>query len=462
MFNFKKKRSALRQSVLDSLELDLCLRSSAAAISFALVLLVLIFYPLVISPELIIYHHILLFLGFSTSLLRYFSVKKILLKPEINLMKWRKFHSNVILINGIVFGFLFSLTLLDPLLTKEKAFLVLIIITAMTAGTASSIALNRKLQNTFLISVGIIPSLLFELFNKNLESLRLWFMFMFLFMFYIYKNSIQFYKSMIVRFEAEEALQMERKQLTAALQELQQAQGEVLHQKSVAEYSSKLATLGEMAGGIAHEINNPLNIILLLVEKQQENLEAENLDTNELRNDLKKMELTVTRIAKIIRGLRIFARTADSDPLEQTTLHSILENTLSLCYEKFKLNSIPIKVNDFSQQLTVHCRETQISQVLLNLLNNSFEAVSDLEEKWISIDVTDMEKDVLIRITDSGNGISKDLQNKIFQPFFTTKPVGKGTGLGLSISKGLMQTHQGNLTVDSDHPHTSFIITLPK
>ncbi|MEK6579858.1 MAG: HAMP domain-containing sensor histidine kinase, partial [Bdellovibrionota bacterium] len=112
--------------------------------------------------------------------------------------------------------------------------------------------------------------------------------------------------------------------------------------------------------------------------------------------------------------------------------------------------------------LAIQGRQTQLSQVLLNLFNNAYDAVQTLTDKWIKIKVADTDQWVEIWVTDSGPGISSEVVSKMFQPFFTTKGVGKGTGLGLSISKKIIETHGGTLNVEMESPNTCFRITLPK
>jgi C4-dicarboxylate-specific signal transduction histidine kinase len=109
----------------------------------------------------------------------------------------------------------------------------------------------------------------------------------------------------------------------------------------------------------------------------------------------------------------------------------------------------------------VNCRPTQLSQVLLNLLSNAFDAVSALSEKWVRLTVTQEEQKLIIKVIDSGNGIPSDIAEKIMQPFFTTKVIGKGTGLGLSISRGIIESHEGALFYDPSEKNTTFVIELP-
>ena len=227
--------------------------------------------------------------------------------------------------------------------------------------------------------------------------------------------------------------------------------------------SSKMSSLGEMAAGMAHEINNPLAIIgasASLIRKQIENKSAESIDLGGVREKLGKIENTVDRISKIVRGLRSFARNADQDPKISTPISQIVDDTLSLCREKFKYSSIELII-DSTEDPILLCRPSQISQVLLNLLNNSYDAVHGMESSWIRIETHNENGTAILTVTDSGNGIPMEIQQKLMQPFFTTKEIGKGTGLGLSISQGIISEHGGKFYYDSKSANTRFVIELP-
>lgn len=112
-------------------------------------------------------------------------------------------------------------------------------------------------------------------------------------------------------------------------------------------------------------------------------------------------------------------------------------------------------------EIKISCHPAQISQIILNLLNNSFDAVSVLEEKWVRLVVKENKNDVEIQVTDSGKGIPYEYQSKLTQPFFTTKASGKGTGLGLSISQVIAEAHHGELYLDKESKNTRFIVKLP-
>ncbi len=225
--------------------------------------------------------------------------------------------------------------------------------------------------------------------------------------------------------------------------------------------NSKMASLGEMASGIAHEINNPLTIILNRANLLKGRIQSESFDREWGYQELAKVEMTVERIAKIIRGLRAFSRNADNDPMISVELNAVIEETLELCREKFRLHGISLRMKGLQHVLSIKCRPAQISQVLLNFFNNSFDAVASSLDPWIELDVCVRSQKICLRITDSGNGIPSHIADRMMDPFFSTKEVGRGTGLGLSISKGILEEHEGRVWLDREHSNTSFIIELP-
>ncbi|MBL7554537.1 MAG: GHKL domain-containing protein [Bdellovibrionaceae bacterium] len=236
--------------------------------------------------------------------------------------------------------------------------------------------------------------------------------------------------------------------------------------------SSKMASLGEMSSGIAHEINNPLTIIQGST-RQITRLSA-SLDEG-LRADFDKLttkiDLMTLRITKIIKGLRSFAREGSRDPFDRISSKQIIEETLFICESRFKNSNIDIKKN-FVVDASIHCRAVQISQVLLNLLNNAYDAIIEkrnlnkeelsMPGDFIEISTQLTQNQFIIKITDSGKGIPKEARDKILNPFFTTKSVGKGTGLGLSISRSIMEEHQGTLEFNFDSPHTEVNLVFNK
>jgi signal transduction histidine kinase len=227
-------------------------------------------------------------------------------------------------------------------------------------------------------------------------------------------------------------------------------------------YTEKMASLGEMAGSIAHEINNPLAIIQGAAQKLQIRLRNEELNREDLKHTAGMILKTAERIARIIRSLRFVARDGSTDPFANTSIRNIVDETLALCEAKLKSEDVVLDAGSIPADLYCVCRAVQISQVLINLINNAVDAIRELPEKWIRIEATLQNGSVRIAVTDSGPGIPQELAEKIMKPFFTTKGVGKGTGLGLSISRGIAHAHGGDLAIDSASPHTRFVLVLPQ
>ncbi len=228
-------------------------------------------------------------------------------------------------------------------------------------------------------------------------------------------------------------------------------------------YAGKMASLGEMAGGIAHEINNPLTIISMRTHQIKNLLEKGGLEEiPRVIQLLGVVDVTIGRIASIIRGLRFFARSGDQDPFEKTKLETIIKDTLALCRERLAQCGIELSIGPYASDLEIECRPVQISQILLNLLNNALSAVlkSPDNQRWIRIEVETSHDLLRLKTIDSGPGVPEAIRHRIMEPFFTTKKIGEGTGLGLSISKGIAEEHGGRLYMNEKTEHTCFILEL--
>ena len=225
--------------------------------------------------------------------------------------------------------------------------------------------------------------------------------------------------------------------------------------------ASKMTSLGEMASGISHEINNPLSVIVGKAELLKRKIEAGTATMENIKDDLAAIEKNGKRISKIILSMKRLSRSADSDPKKMEPLSHIVEDVLEICRERFKNHQVDLRLVDLAPEMEIECQSTQIAQVLVNLLGNAFDAVEGLPEKWVELRAEIQNGFLLVSVTDSGKGIKKEIVDKMMQPFFTTKEVGRGTGLGLSISKRIIENHGGEFIYDLISPHTRFAIKLP-
>lgn len=241
--------------------------------------------------------------------------------------------------------------------------------------------------------------------------------------------------------------------------DLIEANKTILNQQESLVQTAKFSALGEMAGGIAHEINNPLTIVMSISDMTQHKLEKGTLSAEDMKTNMEKINLTLQRINKTIKGLRNFSRSGSSEN-EIAQLGKIISDTIELCEHRAKIAGISLNV-ECPTCIQINCQPTQISQIMLNLIGNSMDAVEKLDERWVSIKVLVDGAQATIRIIDSGLGIPEEYKEKLMRLFFTTKPAGVGTGLGLSISKNLAEAHGGKLTFDSLSQRTCFVLELP-
>jgi PAS domain S-box-containing protein len=223
--------------------------------------------------------------------------------------------------------------------------------------------------------------------------------------------------------------------------------------------SAKLVALGEMAAGLAHEINNPLTIIKGYADLIQHLIRKGGADVSEIGRHTEQIRTTTERVTRIIQALRRFSREPEDFPHEPHLIRDVVDDALSICGERFKSHGVRVEVSGDLPD-PVLCNGVALSQVLLNLFNNSLHAVKDLPARWVQVILDGSPGRILLSVIDSGPGINEPVRSKVFLPFFTTKPPGEGTGLGLSVSKGLVESFGGTISL-GDGPHTRFDLMLP-
>jgi signal transduction histidine kinase len=216
--------------------------------------------------------------------------------------------------------------------------------------------------------------------------------------------------------------------------------------------SQKLESVGTLASGVAHEINNPLTGIINCAD-----LIGSRTDSVQLKEFANAIVKEGNRVSAIVKGLLSFAR-QDKQGHSAARMQDIVDGVLAITKATLRKDKIEIQLEIAPNLPQVSCRSQQIQQVILNLLTNARDALNQrhkgsAEEKVIKISIYQYENDgiawVRTTIKDNGIGIPKDAMDKIFDPFFTTKPRDKGTGLGLSVSYGIVQEHRGKLTAES-------------
>lgn len=286
--------------------------------------------------------------------------------------------------------------------------------------------------------------------------------------------------------EQNTALQKEKEDQHKLIKRLEETHNQLLQ-------SEKMASIGQLAAGVAHEINNPIGYVLSnvtslrkymddifrMLEKYQLSEpylpEKTQLEINQFKSDIDIEFLRedsfnifnestegIHKVKKIVENLKEFSRIDNAKDWEESDIHKGLDSTLNIAANEIKYRANVIK--DYGTLPLVYCKLSEINQVFLNLIINACQAFNNDALGTITIKTwhdTD-DKKVYIMISDNGCGIPEENLKKIFDPFFTTKPIGVGTGLGLSISYGIIQKHKGSLRVESDiGKGTTFLISLP-
>ena len=222
--------------------------------------------------------------------------------------------------------------------------------------------------------------------------------------------------------------------------------------------NSKLASLGELAAGVAHEINNPVAII----RGSAELIPKVMSDADKLDRKIESIYKSCDRIAHIITSLRKFSHSSGHNEKTLSPLPRILREAISLAKIRASRFGVEIDLDDRTQSVpTIECNEVEIEQVAINLINNAVDAIKEKEDRWVRIELTSDDEYARVRFIDSGDGLPDDAKDKLFEPFYTTKQVGEGTGLGLSISRGILDEHAASIKFLDSHPNTCFEIHFP-
>ncbi|HKD75586.1 MAG TPA: ATP-binding protein [Ktedonobacterales bacterium] len=243
--------------------------------------------------------------------------------------------------------------------------------------------------------------------------------------------------------------------------EIQRREQELRNKQAQLVQAGKLATLGELTTGVAHELNNPLNNIGLFVGNVIDLIGMGSRDEERMLRELHNAMQQVRKAGEIISHLRTFGRAATVSH-EPVDINGIVERALSLLQEQLRLRQIAVRLDLCAGQPVVIGNAIQLEQVFINLLTNARDALAEASIKEITIRSVVEGDEVRLEFADTGSGISEGLEQRIFDPFFTTKEVGSGTGLGLSITYGIIAEHKGTISV-ANHPGegATFIIQLP-
>jgi len=227
--------------------------------------------------------------------------------------------------------------------------------------------------------------------------------------------------------------------------------------------SSRLASMNVLCRCIAHEINNPLSMIQGHSDDLKDSLiNHKEINSQSIYQSTEQIDKMVERISAVIKGMRTFIQDSTMGFVRNIKINELLENTLS--FVKTKLINVDVELklkNNLTPDQMIDCHPSQISEVILNLIYNSIDAIYRLPSRWVSLELTKIDQSIHITITDSGKGIKPDIAQYIFEPFFTTKEDYRGQGLGLYISKTFVEEHGGTIILDETSANTCFRISIP-
>ena len=225
--------------------------------------------------------------------------------------------------------------------------------------------------------------------------------------------------------------------------------------------AGKLATVGELTTGIAHELNNPLNNIGLFIGNAIDHVELGSADREAVLEELRHALQEVRRATAIITHLRTFGRAAPVSR-EPVRVNGVVRRSFSLLYEQLRLRQIEVRLDLCPEDPVVVGNAIQLEQVIINLLTNARDALAEAPQRLIHVESAVRDGTVEVLVRDTGPGIAEGLEQRIFDPFFTTKEVGAGTGLGLSIAYGILKDHGGTISVvKGSGQGATFLLRLP-
>ncbi len=441
-----KIRSLLKEEVAK--------RSLGASISFSLLAILIYLYhfkTVTMTP----YIRAASVLMFVSAVLRFLSCRAYIRKPEM--MMWRKIQFSI-WGNAVAWGTIFFLTAYE-LKNNGLDFIVLIsLLCGALSGSLVTLSNSRSLYLPFLAAcmTPMMAVAAIQWLSWGQDSG------LYLFLCYAIFSMYQ-----AMQFKTVRQLQFERLgnqvNLENSVEDLRLSQEAFVKQTAKLFHASKISALGEMAGGLSHEVNNSLMTIMGSVQQLERYLQRDGTLKPDYERKIHNSQDAIHQIKTVIDGLRFFSQQSEEVEKVDRPLEEIIQRTLNFCHEMIKANDIRMIV-DHIPPILVHCQPMQISQILFSVIKNAFDAlesVTDPSKRWIRISFLERDEEVEIRVMNGGPQISLEVRSRLFQPFFTTKEVGKGTGLSLSISKGIALAHKGDIYLDEDSECTTFALKIP-
>ena len=445
----------MRQEKIEKLlREDVAQRSLEAAVAFTMLSIFIFIYHFgtVKNANIVRAGAVLMLIS---ALIRYLSARRYLQRQEMKF--WNNIRGSVWL-NSVAWGVIGGISAYELGNTGLHFAVLVIMVSGVISGSLVTLSNCKTLYLPFLFSC-MVPLMLNTLFAWNHAGQE---GHLYLFFAYIIFTTYQ-----LIQFKKIGTLEVERLRtqvdLENSLAELKNSQDAFVKQTAKLFHASKLSALGEMAGGLSHEVNNSLMTIMGSVQQLDRYFQRDGVQNPDYAKKIQNSKDAIHQIKTVIDGLRFFSQQADEGEMVDRQLEEIIQRTLNFCNEMIKANEITMIVAPIPP-ISVHCNPMQITQILFYLTKNAFDAlegVKDPMKRWIRISFIEKEHAVEIRVMNGGPQISPDVKNRLFQPFFTTKEIGKGTGLSLSISKGIALAHHGDIYLDDSTDCTTFALKIP-
>lgn len=438
-------RTPLDPRVENSLDSDFYRRSFTSLVAFILFQGIILFVPLHTSG-----------LGVPITILLIVSMIRIgaflrVRAGKMNMSSYKLMTRNLLWIHSPLWGFILQQMIYQNHYGGMTTILANFLMAIFVAGSFSVLA--SDIQSLLIFTCGSILPATFTLFwmlyqNQVSEAIPLALIYPAMFVLAI-RNGFWVHKELMDSLTNRFAVEDSQKRI---IEETQKAQ-----------LATRLASLGVMASGLAHEINNPLMIASGVVQRAMRRPDGANPET------LRHVQQSLERIAKIVRSLDQLGEQGKPKDIQQESLVSLVQSCLDICKERFAAKKIELKV-DTIPNILLNCHPTHISQLILGILNNAFEAIPEgraapaalaAQDAWIQMSFRQGDDRIWIYITNSGPAIDAEIEDKIFDPFFTTKVHANGSGLGLSIARAIAREHGGELRLIKQ-AHPCFEVELPR
>lgn len=434
---------------------EVAYKSTVATIAFSVVAIFVGFYLFGLT-EYALLIRIACSFAVIANILRFIASKRILNSPtgpsdaDINFIRY------AVWLNSISWGVVFASGIWG---LKGQGWHYAVLVTILTGYVASSLVTlgyDKSIFYPFQVIL-LVPLLLISFYQywTGVNPYGHYLMFMFsLFFVYQLKQFKDYRAGLMQRFNALLDLEF-------SFKELKKSQSSLVEQTAKLIHASKISALSNMAGGLAHEVNNSLMVILGTTQQVQRELTKNAQVSDSISDKFRQSTEAILKIKEVIEGLKYFSQEMEPQPKEVIPLKIVIDRTLSYTRELLKAHEIQFSSSEVPD-VKVLCHPFQITQILFNLTKNADDAMAGLpaESRWLKYEFVMYPNFILIKVMNGGPQILPEFHLKLFQPFFTTKDVNQGTGLSLSTSRGIAMDHKGDLYFE-DNQNTTFVLKLP-